>query len=386
MKVFGIGIPLAKSGIHIKKENEGKFTASAQRAGESVQEHAHNVVNNPNATPLQKKRAQFAINAKKWKHEDGAKIHKPFGHTPVATANWSRFAKKRTRLNDVIKGQDGVPGLYPDMGYPNDPDSKQYNHYYEWLTNWLNNRQEQFKQNYKDATNIPGLWNPMQNDNPTINFLQERLMMGNLNDQLKRAGNTPIYNLNSSEGRTLINEKYKNAYTRDGRRVTDSLNGSLLGAPLGTHIPQTGDIILGKDIGKDPTTILHELTHSLNNWSKTGSRVYNTKPQTEAIKALGEPQLRKGKQPLQYTDNPDEIYSRLMQLRYKNNVKPNQIITNEDLKEWRKKNNDGILHHTGSELKYDNDILERYTDDYILKLLNGIASNDSKPKNTNLYA
>jgi len=28
-KVFGIGIPLAKSGIHIKKENEGKFTASA---------------------------------------------------------------------------------------------------------------------------------------------------------------------------------------------------------------------------------------------------------------------------------------------------------------------------------------------------------------------
>lgn len=384
MEVFGISIPLAKSGIHIKKENEGKFTASAQRAGESVQEHAHNVVNNPNATPLQKKRAQFAINAKKWKHEDGAKIHKPFGHTPVATANWSRFAKKRTRLNDVIKGQDGVPGLYPDMGYPNDPNSEQYNHYYKWLTNWLNNRQEQFKQNYKDATNIPGLWNPTASDDPIINSLQEKLAAGNLSEQLKKAGNTPIYNLNSSEGRKLIDEKYKNARTRDKRRVTDQLNGSLFGAPLGTHIPQTGDIILGTNIGEDPTAILHELTHSLNNWLGR-NKTYNTKPQTEAIKALGEPQLRKGQQPLQYTDNPDEIYSRLMQLRYKNNVKPNQIITNEDLKEWRKKNNDGILHHTGSKLKYDNDILERYTDEYILKLLNGIASNDSKPKNTNLY-
>lgn len=29
---------------------------------------------------LQKKRANFARNAAKWKHEDGAKIHKPSGH------------------------------------------------------------------------------------------------------------------------------------------------------------------------------------------------------------------------------------------------------------------------------------------------------------------
>lgn len=51
------------SGIHIKKENRGKFTASAKRAGQGVQEHARSVLNNPNATPLQKKRANFARNA-----------------------------------------------------------------------------------------------------------------------------------------------------------------------------------------------------------------------------------------------------------------------------------------------------------------------------------
>lgn len=52
--------------IHIKPENKGKFTKSAKNAGKSVQQHARDVVNNPNATTLQKRRAQFAINAKKW--------------------------------------------------------------------------------------------------------------------------------------------------------------------------------------------------------------------------------------------------------------------------------------------------------------------------------
>lgn len=57
------------SKIHIKKKNRGKFTASAKAAGQSVQEHARSVMNNPKATTLQKRRAQFAINAKKWNHK-----------------------------------------------------------------------------------------------------------------------------------------------------------------------------------------------------------------------------------------------------------------------------------------------------------------------------
>ena len=57
------------SKIHIKKKNRGKFSASARKAGQSVQEHAKSVLNNPKATTLQKRRAQFAINAKKWNHK-----------------------------------------------------------------------------------------------------------------------------------------------------------------------------------------------------------------------------------------------------------------------------------------------------------------------------
>ena len=72
------GIPYLKKGneIHIKKENRGKFTKSAKEAGQSVQEHARSVLNNPDATPLQKKRANFARNAAKWKHKTGGLIQK----------------------------------------------------------------------------------------------------------------------------------------------------------------------------------------------------------------------------------------------------------------------------------------------------------------------
>lgn len=63
-------LEIFKSGgkIHIKKKNRGKFTAAAKKAGQSVQEHARSVLNDPNATPLQKKRANFARNAAKWHH------------------------------------------------------------------------------------------------------------------------------------------------------------------------------------------------------------------------------------------------------------------------------------------------------------------------------
>lgn len=64
------------SGIHIKEKNRGKFTKSAKEAGQTVQEHARSVLNNPNATPLQKKRANFARNAAKWHHKNGGNLIK----------------------------------------------------------------------------------------------------------------------------------------------------------------------------------------------------------------------------------------------------------------------------------------------------------------------
>lgn len=60
--------------IHINPKNKGKFTAAAKRAGHGVQEHARAVLADPSATPLQKKRANFARNAAKWNHQMGGEL------------------------------------------------------------------------------------------------------------------------------------------------------------------------------------------------------------------------------------------------------------------------------------------------------------------------
>ena len=62
-------------GIHINPKNKGKFTASAKRAGMSVQEFARHVLANKDKySTTQIRRANFARNSKKFKHKDGGTI------------------------------------------------------------------------------------------------------------------------------------------------------------------------------------------------------------------------------------------------------------------------------------------------------------------------
>lgn len=60
------------SGIYIKPENRGKFTATKKATGKTTEELTHS------KNPLTRKRAIFAQNAAKWKHEDGSKGVKSF--------------------------------------------------------------------------------------------------------------------------------------------------------------------------------------------------------------------------------------------------------------------------------------------------------------------
>lgn len=62
-------------GIHINPKNKGKFTASAKRAGMSVQEFARHVLANKDKySTTQVRRANFARNAKRFKHRNGGKF------------------------------------------------------------------------------------------------------------------------------------------------------------------------------------------------------------------------------------------------------------------------------------------------------------------------
>ena len=61
--------------INIKKENRGKFTESANRAGMGVQEYArHILANKDKYSSTLVKRANFARNAAGWKHAEGGPI------------------------------------------------------------------------------------------------------------------------------------------------------------------------------------------------------------------------------------------------------------------------------------------------------------------------
>jgi hypothetical protein len=76
------GMSLAKSGIEIKPENEGKFTRWANVRGMSVQEAANKVMANTDEyPPAVVKMANFAKNAAGWNKEYGGESYAPGGET-----------------------------------------------------------------------------------------------------------------------------------------------------------------------------------------------------------------------------------------------------------------------------------------------------------------
>ena len=62
--------------IHIKPSKKGTFTAAASRHNMRVQEFASKVLANPeDYSPAMRKKANFARNASKWKHDDGGHLN-----------------------------------------------------------------------------------------------------------------------------------------------------------------------------------------------------------------------------------------------------------------------------------------------------------------------
>lgn len=108
----------ARDGIHIKKENRGKFTASAHKAGMSVQEFANHVMRNKSKySATQVKRANFARNAAKWhKAEFGTDI--PYmGMTPQDP----ELQRAKKRLSDYFEN-DPYAGYVPNDASLTGPD------------------------------------------------------------------------------------------------------------------------------------------------------------------------------------------------------------------------------------------------------------------------
>lgn len=99
LEIFGIPYLAKGSGIHIKKENRGKFTETKKRTGKTTEELTHS------KNPLTRKRAIFAQNAKKWKHKDGGEVHKPNNHRSILDNGW--FKTKDLKKNHPLTYQQG---------------------------------------------------------------------------------------------------------------------------------------------------------------------------------------------------------------------------------------------------------------------------------------
>lgn len=98
-ELFSIPVLANGSGIHIKKENRGKFTETKKRTGKTTEELTHS------KNPLTRKRAIFAQNSRKWKHEDGGEVHKPNGHRSILDNGW--FKTKDLKKNHPLTYQQG---------------------------------------------------------------------------------------------------------------------------------------------------------------------------------------------------------------------------------------------------------------------------------------
>ena len=99
LKIIGIPYLARGSGIHIKKENRGKFTETKKRTGKTTEELTHS------KNPLTRKRAIFAQNSRKWKHEDGGEVHKPNGHRSILDNGL--FKTKDLKKNHPLTYQQG---------------------------------------------------------------------------------------------------------------------------------------------------------------------------------------------------------------------------------------------------------------------------------------
>lgn len=98
-ELFSIPMLANGSGIHIKKENRGKFTETKKRTGKTTEELTHS------KNPLTRKRAIFAQNSRKWKHENGGEVHKPNGHRSILDNGW--FRTKDLKKNHPLTYQQG---------------------------------------------------------------------------------------------------------------------------------------------------------------------------------------------------------------------------------------------------------------------------------------
>lgn len=303
-------------GIHIDPSKKGTFTSAAKRHGMGVQEFALRVLaNKDDYGAAMVKKANFARNAAKW-HEEGGDL---------------------------------------DDNDPKDP----YNSKDGWFRYWYENRPyhmidaiDWHLDGTKDIDKArKAIYDSINNTNETY---IGTVYNGNTYNGAMPVGVTDYFGENNGTARFALNASaYGDSLTPE-RDLIRSVNG--------LNIPDYRQTIYVLDpfTGIKKETLIHERSHNI--------------PWFVKRKIKDNLFLNDGVDHDSYFDNPKEIYSRLNEFRFKNNLNPNKIYTEDDIKAFRE---------SGALKQF---YLDRYDDATIDYLLNDVASNNTVnnlPKNAN---
>lgn len=193
----------------------------------------------------------------------------------------------------------------------------------KYYTDWLSNRKTQLAENIGNINNVENELNSQKNNVNTLGEINAK----NINSTMYPISNT-------------INTKYQ-PYINDN----NALGAYISELHAVSYKPQSYTV-------NDREVNLHEVTH--------GAIKNNISPQVKKINSI----ITNRKS--DYLDSPFEIYPRLMEFRNLNKIDPLKQYNLDDIKQFRVSPN----------IK-DTELLNRYDDNQMLKLLNDVAQNKS---------
>lgn len=265
------------------------------------------------------------------------------GRSDVKSKVYSKYPELRKKVGDnrpkALDGDEFTPikGGY----YPKSDEQRITN----WMSYWLNHRRKQLYNNMKKTSirkEDAGSW--LGNGRPEFTFKlikgmspERRKINGVFYNQINRAANATIDEFN-----TISNPNYLGEFDEDGKLIRYNIKNKKFNNGVRVH----------------------ERTHA--------SDAY---PQYKTIEDI----LKKGKvnfpnsefiddEAKHYHTDPNEIYSRIMQYRYNNKLKPNQVVDKKYINSHRKQLKDLDLNI--------------FDDSTLSKFFNEVADN-GKRNNTN---
>lgn len=238
--------------------------------------------------------------------------------------------------------EEGPINVYADGGEVGNP-SVQAIQQKQWLNDWLKSRSKQMAENidFYSNQNIYGSSMDRMHVSPFFFQDKEKNAAKIIQEQLQYANNIPIYDYR--EPWVAVNKDIPN------RKEFLKMNSGVQGAYHKKYgQPNTISI---SPIATDRSVILHELSHSTQD-------KYNI--QSSKIDDILKRYQKENHNYDKYYDNPDEVYSRMNQFRYDNNIRPEDIITKEQIEQWK-------------DSSIDNEFINRYSTNTLLDLLNSVA-------------